>query len=159
MNRINVYEDSDDSHDSRPRLAGWFDADAADTFDENTRWDGSNHISVATGSQWDHEMLYRTSGGRWVLHTWSQWQGSTPTYRFITADHAHTWLMANDHDNAVLEHIGPLESERGPGRPEIGDPITVRLGNELLAQVDEYAAGQSMSRAEALRQLVSAGLR
>ena len=40
------------------------------------------------------------------------------------------------------------------GRPEIGTPINVRLGNDLLAEVDEYASGLGVSRAEAIRQLV-----
>lgn len=40
------------------------------------------------------------------------------------------------------------------GRPEIGTPINVRLGDDLLAEVDEYAAELGVSRAEAIRQLV-----
>lgn len=40
------------------------------------------------------------------------------------------------------------------GRPEIGAPINVRLGNDLLAEVDAYAAELGFSRAEAIRQLV-----
>ena len=43
----------------------WFDLDAAKRFDEATIWDGRNRISLATGSQWDHEALYRT--GQWPL--------------------------------------------------------------------------------------------
>lgn len=45
------------------------------------------------------------------------------------------------------------------GRPEIGTPVNVRLGADLLAQVDQYAAAESVSRAEAIRQLVQRGLR
>lgn len=44
------------------------------------------------------------------------------------------------------------------GRPEIGTPINIRLGDELLAQVDERAALEGVSRAELLRRLVSAAL-
>ena len=40
------------------------------------------------------------------------------------------------------------------GRPEIGQPINIRLGDDLLAEVDEYAAELGVSRAEAIRQLV-----
>ena len=66
MDRINIYGEPGD--DGRRPLIGWFDRDAAKgRYDEDTRWDGSNHVSVATGSQWDHEMLYRTPQDRWVL--------------------------------------------------------------------------------------------
>ncbi|MBZ5574867.1 MAG: hypothetical protein LAO09_23685 [Acidobacteriia bacterium] len=33
----------------------WFDRSAAEAFEESTTWDGRNHISDATGSQWNHE--------------------------------------------------------------------------------------------------------
>jgi metal-responsive CopG/Arc/MetJ family transcriptional regulator len=45
------------------------------------------------------------------------------------------------------------------GRPEVGKPVNVRLGDELLAQVDAYAEIESIKRAEAIRQLVQRGLR
>jgi metal-responsive CopG/Arc/MetJ family transcriptional regulator len=45
------------------------------------------------------------------------------------------------------------------GRPEIGTPINVRLGDELLAEVDAYALAEGIKRAEAIRQLVKRGLR
>lgn len=40
------------------------------------------------------------------------------------------------------------------GRPEIGTPVNVRLGDDLLAEVDEYAVSLGLSRAETIRQLV-----
>jgi hypothetical protein len=45
------------------------------------------------------------------------------------------------------------------GRPEIGTPINVRLGDDLLAHVDAYTEVETISRAEAIRQLVQHGLR
>lgn len=45
------------------------------------------------------------------------------------------------------------------GRPEVGAPINVRLGDELLERVDDYAIRENISRAEAVRQLVQRGLR
>lgn len=45
------------------------------------------------------------------------------------------------------------------GRPEIGTPVNIRLGDDLLAQVDQFAQVESVSRAEAIRQLVQRGLR
>lgn len=158
MTRINVYRDNDDSYGEGQILDGWFSLDSATGYDEATRWDGSNHISIPTGSQWNHEGLYRTGGGRWVLHSWSQWQGSNPSYRFVGDAAAREWLLANDHDDAVTQWWGAPEAERGPGRPEIGMPINIRLGDELLARVDKYAALHGRSRAETIRELVAAAL-
>ena len=44
-----------------------------------------------------------------------------------------------------------MESERGPGRPEIGTPINVRLGDDLLKAIDAKAAEYGVSRAEFIR--------
>lgn len=44
------------------------------------------------------------------------------------------------------------------GRPEVGKPINVRLGDDLLARVDAYAAAEGIKRAEAVRRLVQRGL-
>ena len=79
----------------------WFDTKKAEQFGEDKRWNGNNHISVATGSQWDHEELYRTESGTWILHSWSQWQGSTATYEIVDAATAQQWLIDNDHGDAV----------------------------------------------------------
>lgn len=45
------------------------------------------------------------------------------------------------------------------GRPTVGTPINIRLGDELLERVDDYAIRENISRAEAVRQLVQRGLR
>ena len=151
MARINVCDDFGE-------LAGWFDENKAERFSEATWWDGSNHVSVATGSQWDHQVLYRTKGGRWVLHSWSQWQGRPERYRFITDAEAQTWLLKNEHDAAVERFFGEIEEERGPGRPEIGPVIQVRLPEELLERVDALAGQTGASRAETIRQLLERAL-
>jgi hypothetical protein len=139
------------------RLVGWFDDDKATRYDEDTEFDGSNHISVATGTQWDHQGLYRTAGGRWVLFAFSDYQGTLPTYEFVSEDRAREWLLANSHDAAVAEHFGPVEDEQGPGRPEIGSPLLVRLGT-LYDPVATFAQTHGLSKAEAARQLIAAGL-
>jgi hypothetical protein len=74
--------------------------DAAQEYKEDRSWNGSNWISVATGSQWEHECLYRTRSGAWVLCHWSQWQGSTTTYALVSADEATRWLIRNGHEVA-----------------------------------------------------------
>lgn len=71
-------------------------------WDEDTRWDGRNHISLATGSQWEHEVLYKTRRGRYYVEHTSQWQGSTPGAEWISLEEATRWLLANNYDEANL---------------------------------------------------------
>jgi hypothetical protein len=78
-------------------------------WDEATRWDGNNHVSVATGSQWNHETLYRSSKGRYYIERTSQWQGSTDSADFIDREDAARWLLANEHD--LPADLADLESE------------------------------------------------
>lgn len=169
MQRINVYaiEDDlieDDFHDgygydphigyrqpAKPELAGWFDLDKATKFHEDTEWDGSNHISVATGSQWDHEMLIRTAQGRWVLNTYSNRQGVMETYRFISDNDAREWLLRNDGDREVRQYFGEIEEERGPGRPSIGEQVCFTVPADVLAELDAQVERENSTRSALLR--------
>lgn len=76
----------------------FFFTSKAQKFEEDTRWDGRNHISLATGTQFEHEALYRTKKGLWVLHSWSQWQGSSESWDEISDSDAANWLSRNNHD-------------------------------------------------------------
>lgn len=73
-------------------------ANATASWDEATRWDGRNHISIPTGSQWEHQRLYRSRKGRYWLECWSQWQGSTPHAEWLSPQEAARWLLANDEE-------------------------------------------------------------
>ena len=73
-------------------------ANASRHWKEETRWDGNNHISVATGSQWNHEDLYRSRRGRYYIERTSQWQGSTPSAEWVGNRTAAAWLLANEHE-------------------------------------------------------------
>lgn len=84
--------------DEGEKTGRWFDPDKAETWKEATWHDGNNFISRATGSQWEHEVLFRTAGGAWILHHWSQWQGSRESYTQISAKEAAAWLTVNEHD-------------------------------------------------------------
>ena len=137
---------------------GWFDRAKAEKFEEATRWNGNNHVSIATGSQWDHQALYRTAGGRWVLHGWSQWEGRPERYRFISADEAREWLLLNQEDGAGEKYFGEIEDEVGPGRPEIGPPILVHLPAEMTARLDALAEQDGVPRAEVIRRLLGEAL-
>lgn len=74
----------------------WFDADSAVVFKENSIFDGRNRISVNSGSQWEHETLYYTKSGKWVLNSWSDYQGTIETYRIFGASSAVRWLVINE---------------------------------------------------------------
>lgn len=51
--------------------------------------------------------------------------------------------------NGIVNHMSPA------GRPEVGKPINVRLGDELLAAVDEKAQRLGVSRAEVIRTILA----
>lgn len=81
----------------------WFETKSAEKFDESSWHDGQNFISRATGSQWDHEALYRTASGVWILNHWSQWQGSRETYEQVDDTTAVAWLIRNKRFDDVPE--------------------------------------------------------
>jgi len=85
-------------YESNAGIKRWFDMEKAEEFKEDTNWDGSNSISVPTGSQWDHEYMYLTRKGAWVKNCWSQMQGSIESWAEISEDDAAQWLMENGHD-------------------------------------------------------------
>lgn len=80
----------------------WFDEAASERFDEKTDFNGSNEISRVTGSQWEHQRLYQTGGKNWILHCWSQRDGSSDTYDSITTKDAAVWFSQNDYQDEEL---------------------------------------------------------
>ncbi len=139
---------------------GWFRPDRATRYEERTRWDGNNHASLAAGHWADHEELYRTAQGRWVLHWWSQWQGIQDTWRYIGEGEAESWLIRCEYDDEeVAAATGRRpEEERGPGRPEIGPAFSVRMPSDLTRRLDDEATRRGLSRAGLIRELVEAAL-
>ena len=84
----------------------WFNDSTATKFDEDSRWDGNNHISRATGSQWDHQALYYTASGRWILNSWSQWQGTEDTYEEVSqADAIDNERFATHFAKRLADHL------------------------------------------------------
>jgi len=154
MGRINILAEDG-------TLAGHFLTEKATLFSDGKRWDGNNMIGESSGSQWVDEYLYRTAGGKWVLNVDSTRYMSGPDrFEYATAEQAREWLLrSKNNDEAIEKYFGdiPDEEDRRPGRPEIGEPVQVRFG-DLLSAVDAYAAAKGIKRAEAIRQLVSAGL-
>lgn len=88
MARINLNDGTGRWFDDEKLLGQW---------EEGQRWDGRNHISLATGLQWDHEQLYRTAQGRWLVQWWSQWQGTREQWRELDTAAAIVWLQQNGH--------------------------------------------------------------
>lgn len=83
----------------------WFNPSTAKQYQEDTHHDGRNHISVNTGTQWDHQSLYRTKGGTYVLCEWSDWQGSIERYGIMDEKSADDWLVANGHKDGKGEEV------------------------------------------------------
>jgi hypothetical protein len=71
---------------------------ASQSWEEATRWDGNNWISKATGSQWEHETLYRSRKGRYYVEHTSQWEGSTPHAEWVSPQEAARWLLLNERE-------------------------------------------------------------
>jgi hypothetical protein len=164
MTRIHVTEPDYETYDSgdmpwQPRRdVGYFTLEKATYWNGNKEaFDGANLADVNTRDQHRGEGLYLTAQGRWVLSTWSNWAGETPTYVYVTAETARDWLIFNEYDSVAEEHFGDIEEERGPGRPEVGNIVNVRLG-ELKDPVDAYAEQRGWKRAETVRHLVKVGL-
>jgi hypothetical protein len=85
--------------------AGWFDPQKAYALEQHTWFDGSNQISTATNSQTEHEKLFLTASGQWILNHWSQWQGRGETFQLITQSEAVEWLVKNQYEANELEHL------------------------------------------------------
>ena len=157
MTRIYVTEPGIDD-DYEPCAAGYFTEESATYWHgDKDVFDGSNLADVNTRDQNRGQGLYRTAQGRWVLRTWSNWGSEVDSHTYLTDDKARDWLIFNSYDEVVHKHFGAIEDERGPGRPEIGKPVPVRLG-DVADAVNAYAAERGISRAEAIRRLVASGL-
>ena len=155
MSRIHVVKRDDD--DSGPRVVGWFDSEDAQVFTEATppqtvsSWGFGSRTEVSRAAQ----KLLRTAEGRWVMGL----EFGPPLgteYRFVAAAEASAWLSENGYGQAMLDLVDDMP-ERGPGRPEIGGRVEVRLG-DLLNAVDEFARRERINRAEAVRRLVGQAL-
>lgn len=119
--------------------------------------DGERHYYSTQPHEGGYHMseVFRTDNG-----TGSSW------YEAGRSWHVRTLLEARDsladaYDPRVLSIRAGKETERivhGPGRPEIGSPVNLRLGDDLLSEVDEYAERSGISRAQAVRYLIGLGL-
>lgn len=149
MNRIVV-------HDEDHKVIGWFDLDAAqEVIGEDQTFNGNNWISAATGTQWDHEELVLTAGKRWVLHSWSQWQGSTPTWRFLSDTEAKEWLTTSAPSGTAEQFFsGEVEEEVGPGAGST--PLrNVRVDDATWERAKAAAAARSTTVSALVREALA----
>jgi hypothetical protein len=160
--RVNVNHNPDDyaAYEDKPQgIAGYYDSAAVKLeLQEPGEWDGNNIRGVCSGLQTSREVLILTAGGRWVLHhdARSEFNGGYQV-TFISAEQAQQWLMKAEFEDELEEYFPDMPEEAGPGRPAIGKPINVRLG-DALDRVDAWATRHDTSRADAVRQLVEIGL-
>ena len=82
---------------------------ATQSWPDARRWDGSNYISIATGSQFANETLYRSRKGRYWLEHVSAYQGTAPYAEWIGERSATQWLLANDYE--LPKDLKVLEAE------------------------------------------------
>lgn len=78
---------------------------------ERTEWDGSNLISVNTGSQWEHETVYLSRKGNYYIKYSSDWQGALDNFAWLSPERAAKWLLLNGHEipEDLKEHLPEVE--------------------------------------------------
>ena len=87
-----------------------FDTEKAKShWSEASDWNGSNHISRVTGSQWNHEDLYLSAKGRYYVVRSSDIQGRQDGMEILSPREAATLLLLNDHD--LPEDLAGLADE------------------------------------------------
>lgn len=125
---------------------GALNTDHADHYSEAEYFNGSNHVSRATDSEWDHEALYVERGqtGVCVLHSWSQRQGTPDRYREISQTDAATWLAANGHDEAAAEMCARIKANTGRNPHAVngqGVPIPAYVLAEVKRRIARHLTG------------------
>ena len=70
---------------------------ASASWEEGTRWDGNNRVSLTTGSQWFHQRLYRSRRGRYYIESTSNYERQAPSAEWVSNEEATRWLLANEH--------------------------------------------------------------
>jgi len=80
----------------------WFDRDSAELFEEATFFDGRNYISKATGYPFYHESLYLTKSQKWVLYSWSNYQGASFSNVLIDSEAAARWFANQGYDEKLI---------------------------------------------------------
>lgn len=80
------------------KTGSYFNPEKAQKFEEDTFWNGHNHISKSTGSQWYHENLYLSKSGKWIIAKWSNYEGVPDVHELVDADEAARWFIRNEYE-------------------------------------------------------------
>lgn len=132
----------------------WFDADRAARYVEDTWWDGSNWVSHATGSQYEHEAVFHTATGRWVLNHWSQWAGHPETYYEIEEAQAVDWLLQNHYSEVVEALDADVLAAREVGAGTTPQR-TIRLADDLWQAAQDRARAEGTDASGLIRRLLA----
>jgi len=150
--RVTVY---DDTANGGRTMVGWFDIDRAQHFRQSPPSTEDSEVLAA------EQRLYRTCLGRWVLRE-EKLGGQQSQYRFLSPAQAHDWLSRHGLGTVAARFFArectSASQSRKPGRPEVGGPVVVRLGPDLLTELDNYAESRNLSRAGAIRDLIRSAL-
>jgi hypothetical protein len=89
----------------------WFDVEKAEIFPEAAYWNGANYVSKSTESPWEHQELYKTASGRYILHYWADLQPALESLVMISSVVAAKWLAVNEYgpDELCEEEFAELE--------------------------------------------------
>lgn len=135
---------------------GFFVLEDAEKFEEAVH--GQYGQSVNTDTVMDHQRVYRTAGGQWVVYVYSDHECVKPRHHFMDPGQARDWLRLNRHYTAADRYFDSDPEEAGPffehGR------VVVHLG-PLRGHVEEFAQrvySNPARRADAVRTLVALGL-
>jgi hypothetical protein len=76
----------------------WFDLDGAVLFEEALAHNGEHWVSCATLTEFDHETLYLTRRGAFLIRYWSTWGGEVcERFERVSQAAAAEWLVDNNH--------------------------------------------------------------
>ena len=83
----------------KTNLGNWFDPGSSIPIPEKQTWNDPYWISNCTESPWEHEAIFCTCKGCFILYHWSQWQGHPETCTEINIEAVMGWIIANQFVN------------------------------------------------------------
>jgi hypothetical protein len=98
MNRITLADNS----------GRWFDIDAARRFDEKGMLaEDGTFVSLASGNSWEHETLYLTTNGTYIMHFFNDHNPSLSQFQLYDEEKGVQWLLRNGYADDVKKHDFP----------------------------------------------------
>lgn len=91
----------------------WFDLDSAKRWDEARVYaDDGTPISLATQNSWEHETLFLTRAGRFIMHCLDEHNPSLASFVEYSLEKSVDWLLKNGYpdDVAKLDYKRVMEA-------------------------------------------------